>query len=455
MRTKVRIAIWEGIIFFFLLNTAWAEVSTSNKYLSEAQYYRTLLEFTCQLQIDYYEEFSAYLERVKAPTRPLLISYYTGLAYFELGRYKEAAQVFNQSGTTLKTIATLPQYKYFSQVMEAASLYQLGQKNKLADLAEKAESPPQKYFLGYILLRLNCQPDLAKKLLADCPENTVGVVRYQWIRYKLGLLPLDKLQIARYKLKNPEFEENYSQLKLKQETINLNVKYFNPAEIYLLREIALDQAQKPLDPKTTKDYAALGQISSLRGDYKSAISYLEDYRKAFPQDVMSAIWLGQCYRETGSQDKANSLWALIGKNGNTAARRELALALSVVPEKQIEALNLLKKAGEEGLTADPQAGPVYYQQHKDYYQMLGRIYLNLRKFKEAGDTLMLTYERSRAKQPQTYDQTYLLCLGFSLAKTRRFKDAIDYALDGAASLNPAVYQVFHAVNHGLYMLNYE
>jgi len=87
-----------------------------------------VLEFTCQLQIDCYQEFSVYLERVKAPSRPLLMPYYLGVAYFETGQYKEAIQVFEQAEAKLKFAGSsqaIQPYKYSSQVMAAASQYQL------------------------------------------------------------------------------------------------------------------------------------------------------------------------------------------------------------------------------------------------------------------------------------------------------------------------------------------
>jgi tetratricopeptide (TPR) repeat protein len=182
---------------------------------------------------------------------------------------------------------------------------------------------------------------------------------------------------------------------------------------------------------------------------------LEDYQKAFPLDLSATILLGQCYYAADQREKALQVWNWIKQSGGRKVKRKLALVLSTIPEKQQDAVELIKRTKDKEIGTNRRFDVSYYLKYKDYYQTLGRIYLHRQKFKDAADYLMLTYERSRREQPRTYDQTYLLCLGYALAKTGRYRSAIDFSLKGAASLDPAAYQAFHAVNYGLSMLGYE
>lgn len=431
---------------------------SGDEYLSKGLYYSTLVDFTCQLQIDYYRELSEYLEQTRASNRPLLIPYYTGVAYFEMGDYQQAAQLFKEAADRLAASDLLPSvknYQYYAQVMHAACLYQLGEKKRLENLIKKKKKQAADCFLGYILLRLNYRTKLAKNLLADCPENIFGEVTKKWIGYRLGLLPLKDLKVVKYKLKKPEYEESYDQIKLDKGEITLGIKYFNPVEITLLKEIYLYKALKSFDLKDTKNFSSLGLIRYLLGDFEGAIQYLEDYQRAFPLNLSAPVWLGQCYFANNELQKADRIWDWVRKSGGKRIKQKLALVLSSVKQRQQDAVMLFEKNGDKGIMAKQRFDAAYYRKYKDYYQTLGRIYLNRKKFKQAAENLMLTYERSRKEQPQSYDQTYLLCLGYALAKTGRFKESIDYALKGAASLDTAAYQAFYAVNYGLYMLKYE
>jgi tetratricopeptide (TPR) repeat protein len=380
-----------------------------------------------------------------------------------MGKYREASRFFKDTAARLAALNLTPLnlpvfaevYKYYSQVMHAACLHRQGDKTRIDELIKTGENQTPNWFLGYILLRLNYRTDLAEDLLADCPENIFGEVTYKWISYKLGKLALKKFRLAKYKLKKPEFDEKYDQIKLHKKYIPLIIKYFNPAEISLLKEICLYKASESLDSKDMEDFASLGQISYLFGDFKKGIRYLEDYKKAYPLDLSASIWLGLCYYAADYPQKANRCWDWIKKSGGPAVKRKLALVFSIIEKKQGDAIDLILATRDKKNSKKIRFDVGYYRRYEDYYWILGRVYLNQRRFKEAGDTLMLIYERSRKEQPQTYDQNYLLCLGYALAKSGRFKESIDYALKGAASLDTAVYQAFHAVNYGLYMLKHE
>jgi tetratricopeptide (TPR) repeat protein len=445
-----------GFIAVCFLFPGIAQSASGEKYLSRALYYQTLVDFTCKLQIDYYKEFSAYLERTKASGRPVLIPYYIGMAYFETGRYVKAARFFKEASVNLagSGIATsIKVYKYYSEVMLAACLYRRGEKESLAKLTRKGLDKIQGFFLGYVLIRLNYRIDRAKKLLAGRPDNLFGEATDKWINYKLGASAIKGIRIAKHKLKKAEFVEKYDRIKLNSKNIPLYIKYFNPAEISLLKEIYLYKALESLDSRDLGNFASLGRINYLFGNYKKAIGYLKDYKKAFPLDLSASILLGRCYYAADYPEKADRLWDWVERSGGVLDRRELALTLS--EEKLQDTLGLVKKIGGKMIGENLRFDAAYYRKHKDYYLTLGRVYLNLDKFKDAAASFMLTYERSRKEQPKTYDQTYLLCLGYALAEAGRLKESIDYAFKGAASLNPAAYQAFHAVNYGLYMLKYE
>ncbi|MFQ5646010.1 MAG: hypothetical protein ACE5GM_03690 [bacterium] len=425
-----------------LLCTVWLVLcssvltrSASGGYLEDALYYRDLTSYTCQVQIDYYQALSAYLEKTGAVHKPLLLSYYTGLAYFELGDFSRAEKLFNQA----YSLPVPPPYDYYSRVMEAACLYRQGRKEAIDRLIGKKGGG--KAFLGYILLRLDYQTGLAGALLAAQPEIRFGEAIDKWIAYKLDMLPVEELKIAGYRLKRKEFEENYAQLKLSKGAINISVKYFNPAQTGLLKEIFLEKAR-------TDDPAAYL-------DYKRAIPPLRKYLKKFPLDMLANIRLAGFYYAAGNRGRAGKLWNWLEQSGGRFSHRELALALSSVPGKGNEALRVVKASQDKGISPGQRFDSGYYQRHKGYYQTLGRVYLNSKDYKKAATTLMLTYERSRSGKPRTYGREYLLSLGFALTKVGRYKEAIDNALKGASSLDPAVYPLFHAVNFGLYMLRHE
>jgi tetratricopeptide (TPR) repeat protein len=237
--------------------------------------------------------------------------------------------------------------------------------------------------------------------------------------------------------------------------VNLKIKYFNPAEINLLKEISLYKAMETLDSTRVEDFAPLGRIRFLLGDYKKAVELLERYHDRFPLDLSGSLWLGWGYYMLNAPQKGDRIWDWVKRSGGMAVKRKLALVFSTVKEKQGEAVRLLEETRDKGIVENQRFDAAYYRKHKDYYHTLGRVYLNREEFKKAADTLMLTFERSRRDRPGTYDRDYLLCLGYALARTGRFKESIDFAFKGAAALTPAAYQVFHAVNHGLYMLRYE
>jgi hypothetical protein len=212
-KTKQHIIL--GTLTFCLLFPEFAQAKSTDKHLSNALYYQALADYTSRLQIDYYKKFYSYLEQTEAPSKPVLIPYYIGLAYFETGKYDQAARYFKESSINLSAPDLPPllaAYKYYSQAMLAGSLYQEGQSGPLEGLIKKRKTKNQARFLGYILFRLNYRTDLARRLLVDCPNNFFGETTYKWIRYKLGA-PLKNLKIAKFKLKRSEFEEKYDRLK--------------------------------------------------------------------------------------------------------------------------------------------------------------------------------------------------------------------------------------------------
>jgi len=423
--------------------------------IDEILFYKNLLSYTCQLQINYYSEFSEYLKKTKAPHTPKLINYFLGLSYFERGDYKNASKTlagfishsgegdFNVFANIMLEVIKLRQGK----IINLEPLYE--------KLTAKSVSNKVKAFMGYALLRFTGEKKRAEVMLAGRPKKFFSEVKDKWIDFTLH--GGGKIKFVPYRLKRPDYVEEYDTIKLKIESIPLLIKYFDPANIVLLRDIAWKKAVKRLRGKNINNMINLARLELARSsniDYGKAAKYLKQFLSVQPGNSKARIYLGKTYYLKGDKVKAAESWKYVRENGDKGSIRELALVLAELGMGK-EALLLMERSKEPGIKDTPPDDIRYFLKYKSYYRSLGRVYMGMGDYGMAGKTLMLAYQRSMSGNPHFFERAYLLRLGFSLSKSGRYKEAIKFALKGVSSVNPACYSMFHTVNFGLYMLNHE
>jgi len=443
------------IVFVFLLSLCCSQNVFAGEVdpLGEILFYKDLLNYTCQLQINYYNEFSKYLEKTKAPHTPKLINYFLGISYFENGDYKNASKRLSE----FTKHSGIGDYNIFANIMLEVIKFKQGKIKDLSykELMEKPVSKKVKAFMGYALLRFTKENKLAESMLADRPKKFFSEVKEKWINFILN--GGGKIKLVPYRLKRPDYVEEYDTIKLKTETIPLLIKYFDPANIALLRDIAWKKAVRRLRGKNINNMINLARLELERSgfvNYDKASRYLKQFLGVQPGNSKAHIYLGKTSYLKGDTVGAAEAWKYVRENGDKSSIRELAITLSELGMGE-DALLLMERSKDAGINDMPSDDIRYFLKYKGYYRSLGRIYLRMRDYGMAGKMLMLTYQRSMSGNPHFFERGYLLRLGFSLSRLGRYKEAIKFALKGVSSVNPACYSLFHTVNFGLYMLNHE
>ncbi len=460
--------MFKKTVFFSLLLLSLPVFISNNGYCAqigrvrEVLFYKELLQSTCKLQIEYYKEFIKYLEETNAKKKPKLLRLFLGLSQFELGEVKAADKNFSVFIAKYKKSVPdeLRDFLILAKTMRKVISLRDGGKGdftifcreilKTAGISKKAEA-----LVAYSLLRFGGNRELAVKLLGAHKKGLLGEVKEKWIQYTLG--GGKKQVFVPYRLKKPDYTEEYDRIKLKREEIPLLVKYFDPANTALLLEMSISRAKAGLKAKNINNALPLARLEILAGNAVNsdkALNYIKRFLEFNPGSSDARMYLGKVYFLRRNFDAASDSWQYVKENGTKDTLRHLAVMLAGFGKTK-EALKLMEQTKEAGMTKNPPGDIRYFIRYKGYYNSLGELYLKAEEYGKAGKTLMLAYQRSMAGNSRFFQRDYLIKLGLSLAKSGRYKDAIKFAFKGLSTVEPGSYPCFHAVNFGLYMLKYE